>query len=162
MSIEDLIEDLKAIYDKYSKVAGLLLPVFILMPKIPKASAEPAPTQPPSEPLQIPPEHQALADKIKAYYPWKELTKKCVFVGTEQGEYSETCWLWLFIDQYSSDVALVMTMIRWSNYFSIEFARMDGLDGEKVTVEVEGYGKYESIFTRTEAQKGYWGLSVNA
>jgi hypothetical protein len=153
-------DDLKALYDKYSKIAGIILPIIILAPK--PAPAEPPP-QPPSEPLQIPEDHQKLADKMRAYYPWKELIKKCVFVGSEEGLFSETCWIWLFIDEKgSSDVALVMTMIRFKDYYGVEFARMDGLDGEKVTVEVEGYGKYESIFTRTEAQKGYWGLAVNA
>lgn len=156
-------DELKDLYDKYSKIAGLVLPILILAPKPPiTVTAEP-PTQPPSEPLQIPEDHQKLADKMRAYYPWKELTKKCVFVGMEEGVFNETCWLWLFIDEKgSSDVALVMTMIRFKDYFGVEFGRMDGLDGEKVTVEVEGYGKYESIFTRTEAQKGYWGLAVNA
>jgi len=161
MNIEDILEDLKALYDKYSKVAGILLPIFLLMPKIPKPS-EP-PTQPPSEGLQIPPDHQALADKIRAYYPWKELTKKCVFVGIESEKLTETCWLWLYIDDKgNSEVATVMTIINWGTYYSLEFARMDGLDGEKLTIEIEGKGKFDNIYNRADAIKGYWGLTVNA
>jgi len=110
----------------------------------------------------IPESHQKLADKIRCYYPWKELNKVCVWVGKEEGKWNETTWLWIFFDEKgSSDIACIMTIIEWDNYLSLEFARMDGTCGDELTVEIEGYGIYQNIFQREEAQKGYWGIPVN-
>lgn len=159
--ISGVMDALKTLEDKImEKIQTLEEAIVGLDERVTKLeSVNPEPTPQ----LIIPESHQKTADKIKCYYPWKVLRKVCVWVGNEEGKWSETCWLWIFDndEKGSSDVALVMTIIEWDSYFSLEFGRMDGTDGEKATVEVEGYGKYENIFDRPETQKGYWGIPLN-
>ena len=114
-----------------------------------------------SPPLEIPESHKEMADRIKAYYPWMVLKKECVLVGKESANYTETCWLLIWDDTQSRDVAAVMTIIEWDNYFSLEFTRIDGQDGDQLTIEIDGKITYENIFQRNDAQKGYWGIPIN-
>jgi len=162
--LSEIMDALKVFEDrvveKIQVLEGFIASLDERVTKLENVNPEP-PTPEPT--FVIPEDHQKVADKVKCYYPWKDLRKVCVWVGNEEGKWSETCWLWIFDndEKGSSDVALVMTIIKWDTYYSLEFGRMDGTDGEKATVEVEGYGKYENIFDRPETQKGYWGIPVN-
>jgi hypothetical protein len=94
----------------------------------------------------IPPSHQALADRIRVYYPWwKRLEPECVFVGqeTDSGKadptaptYPETAWMCIWEDGVNRDVAAIMVINERSDRYDISFSRQDAEGGDQLCVEI--------------------------
>jgi hypothetical protein len=114
--------------------------------------------------VQPPQNHVDMADKVKAYYPWKDLRKKFVFLGSErqapdQPAYPQTTWLWLYDDGTDVDVAAVMVIYELADHYTLTFSRQDAGDGEQLTVEINGQ-VFPNIFTAPDTLPGMTAIDI--
>lgn len=115
-------------------------------------------------PVNPPQNHVDMADKVEAYYPWKDLRKVCVFVGKEQqapglSTYPQTTWLWLYEDGINIDVAAIMVIYETIDRYTLTFSRQDAGNGEQLTVEVNGQ-VFTNIFTAPDTLPGLTAIDV--
>jgi len=92
-------------------------------------------------------DHFKLMEETKVYYPWHNLTTKCVFIGYEtlmDVKLPLTVWLCLWIEPLNKDVAAMLTITsRLDGGFSIEVCRCDGGDDAlQLCLEIRGVKHY--------------------
>ena len=119
--------------------------------------------------MQIPPNHQALANRVKVYYPWKTLKLECVFIGQEADQnapiYPETAWMCVYEDGINRDVAAVMVIYERSGFYDLSFSRQDdgaGGGGEQLCVDIadDSRSPFLNIFQDPASLSGFRGIVI--
>ena len=95
----------------------------------------------------IPKDHMTLMRDVKVYYPWKNLTKQCVFVCQEDINgviCPKSFWLCVWEDAVNVDVACTLTVTsRPDGGYGIEIGRNDGGNTAlEFCIEIKGFQWY--------------------
>ena len=92
-------------------------------------------------------QHYRFMQNVNVFYPWKNLTKSCVFFGQFSSYYdgreTESVWLCIWNDSKNLDVACIITLIIRMEGFVLAVSREDaGAAALELCVEVNGTRYY--------------------